>query len=79
MDAYVTPAGITRLMFGENLKQDNIGSGDGGGDPFAGASSGYESFDKFGVTVKDDDGGDIKFARTRRGFGWKLTGIIVPQ
>ena len=33
--------------------------------------------DKFGVTVKDDDGGDIKFVLTRRGFDWKLTAIIV--
>ena len=79
VDAYVTPAGITRLMSGENLKQDNTGSGNSGGDPFAEASSGYQSFDKFAVTVKDDDGEDIKFVLTRRGFGWKLTDIIVPQ
>ena len=79
VDAYVTPAGITRLMSGENLKPDSTGSGNGGGDPFADASMGYQSLDKFAVTVKDDDGGDIKFVLARRGLGWKLTDIIVPE
>lgn len=79
VDAYVTPAGITRLMAGESLKPDRTDSGNSGRDPFADASMGYQSFDKFAVTVRDDDGEDIKFVLSRRGIGWRLTDVIVPQ
>lgn len=79
VDAYVTPAGITRLMSGENPKPSSSGLSNSERDPFSDASMGYQSFDKFAVTVKEDDGKDIKFVLSRRGIGWKLTDIIVPQ
>ena len=78
VDAYVTPAGVTRLMAGEKFKPDNKDSGTGGRDPFSGVSMEYESFDKFAVTVKDDDGADMKFVLRRRGINWKLTDIHLP-
>lgn len=50
-----------------------------GTNPLADASMGYQSLDKFAVTVKDDDGENIDFILRRRGIGWKLTDIIVPK
>lgn len=78
VDAYVTPAGITRLMAGSSLRDEND-SGSYGSDPFSNVSMGYQAFDKFAVTVKDDDGGDGKFILRRSGIGWKLTDIIIPK
>jgi hypothetical protein len=78
VDAYVTPAGITRLMAGESPRTDGNESRRGSGNPFAGASLGYRSLDKFVVTVNDDDGEDTEFVLRRRGLGWKLTDVVVP-
>lgn len=78
VDAYVTPAGITRLMAGSSLSSKGDSSSYGT-NPLADASMGYQSLDKFAVTVKDDDGENIDFILRRRGIGWKLTDIIVPK
>lgn len=82
IDVYVTPAGITQLMAGENLVPD--AKQEGGRDestdrePLSDASMSYEAINKFSVRVKNEDGGEVKFVLRRRGIGWKMTDIIVP-
>lgn len=80
VDAYVTPAGITQLMLGENPNQNESGepAGDSAQEPFANASMSYDSLSKFVVTVKGDTGDEGKFILRRRGIGWKLTEILIP-
>lgn len=82
VDAYVTPAGITQLMAGDKPKpstKKKEGSSNGSDrEPFADASMGYESLDKFVVRVKNKDGGEEKFVLRRRGLDWKLTDILIP-
>ena len=82
VDMYVTPASITELMKGKTPKPGSInapieGSNDS---PLANASTSYESFSKFSVTVKEDDslGKDVKLVFRRRGISWKLTEIVLP-
>lgn len=83
IDVYVTPAGITQLMAGESLVPD--AEQEGGRDestdrePLSDASMSYETINKFSVRVKDEDGEEVKFVLRRRGIGWKMTDIIVPQ
>lgn len=86
VDAYVTPAGITQMMVGENPKpapnntstQPATPSEGAARKPWANASVGYESLNKFVVKIKDEKGGEIKFVFRRRGIGWKLTQIMIP-
>jgi len=84
VDVYVTPAGISKLMAGEKPKH-HIGkeggnsSSNSGRKPLADASMAYESLDKFVVKVNNKDGEEGKFVLRRRGFGWKLTEIIIPM
>lgn len=84
VDAYITPAGITRLMAGEKPAQNStIPGGEEQGQPdrkpLADAAMAYESLDKFVVKVKNEEGGEGRFILRRRGFvDWKLTEIIVP-
>jgi len=82
VDAYVTPAGITQLMAGEKPKAEGSKSGSSAGHterkPLSNASMSYESFDKFVVKVKGEDGGEGKFVLRRRGIAWKLTDIVIP-
>lgn len=75
VDAYITPAGVERLMSGQNLSPDDSGRNEGTGDPFSGASMAYESVSRFVVTIKDEDGEDVRFVYRPRGIGWKLTEI----
>lgn len=83
IDVYVTPAGITQLMAGESLQADaeQEVSRDEPTDrePLSDASMSYEALNKFSVRVKDKDGEEIKFVLRRRGIGWKMTDIIIPQ
>jgi len=78
VDAYVTPAGISRLMSGASLS-DKGDSSSYGSNPLDGASMGYQSFDRFAITVKDDQGENIEFVLRRRGIGWKLTDLVMPK
>lgn len=80
VEAYVTPAGITQLMAGEKPKPAQGGESGGGSGrkPLSDASMAYESLDKFVVKVKGGTGEEGKFVLRRRGFGWKLTEIIIP-
>lgn len=82
VDAYVTPAGITHLMVGEKprplAEQGEEATSSTARKPLSGATMSYESLDKFVVKVKGNDGGEGKFVFRRRGFGWKLTDIIIP-
>jgi len=43
-----------------------------------GASTAYESLNKFVVTLQNDSGKETKFVLQRRGIAWKLTAIILP-
>ena len=81
VDAYVTPAGLTQLMQGEVLQDARTTGGstsEPGERPLEGAPYRYEAWDRFSVTVTDEDGEDVKFILRRRSLGWKLTGIRLP-
>lgn len=90
VDAYVTPAGVARLVAGDPLELqagDRSAAGEAAADgpgaeparePFAGAKMAYESFDRFVVTVPGEAGKANRFVLRRRGLGWKLTDILVP-
>ena len=80
VDAYVTPSGLRGLMKAQepNSKQEN---GNSGGQPSPLAkSSKYESFGKFSVTIRNEvSNAEIKLVLRRRGIGWKLTEMILPE
>jgi hypothetical protein len=81
VEAYVTPAGITRLMAGEDPKPTEGKPPSDASTRVAskfGAKMSYESLNKFVVRVKGDGGAEGKFVLCRRGISWKLTEIIVP-
>jgi hypothetical protein len=81
VDAYVTPAGITQLMKGEVPEEASTGDGSTSEPherPFEGARYRYDAWDKFSVTMTDEDDDEVKFVLRRRGIGWKLTGIKLP-
>ncbi len=75
VDTLVTPEGVERLMSGERLTAGKPGLNKDTADPFSGASMSYESFDRFVVSFKDDEGKDVKFVYRPRGVVWKLSGI----
>lgn len=83
VDAFITPAGIARMMEGD--VPEPAGPAAGNGDeaaarkPFSDASMRYEGLSKFVVTVRDaDTGDDIRFVLRRRGLAWQLTEIWLP-
>ncbi len=79
VEAYITPAGITQLMSGEKPRQkEEDSSSEPARKPLSDASMSYESLDKFVVRVKGNNEEEAKFVLRRRGFGWKLTDIIIP-
>ena len=83
VDMYVTPASITELMKGKKPKPEYINAptkGDSEYKPLANASTSYESFSKFSVTVKSDNplSEGVKLVFRRRGISWKLTEIVLP-
>jgi hypothetical protein len=80
VEAYVTPAGITQLMAGENPQPTERGKpgGSSARKPLSDASMSYESLNKFVVKVKGNNDEEGKFVLRRRGMSWKLTEIIMP-
>jgi hypothetical protein len=79
LEAYVTPAGITQLMAGDEPGPDGHDSGDRSGcRPLSDGSMSYESLNKFVVSAKSDTGEECKLVLRRRGIGWKVTEVIVP-
>jgi Protein of unknown function (DUF2939) len=80
VETYVTPAGITQLMAGENPQPTERGKSGGSSarKPLSDASMSYESLNKFVVKVKGNNGEEGKFVLRRRGMSWKLTEIIMP-
>jgi hypothetical protein len=83
VDAYATPAGITMLMSGDfpDLEDGKHGkdSGKSNREPLSDASMSYESLSKFVVTVTNEDGEEARLVLRRRGIGWKITDIVIPQ
>ena len=80
VEAYVTPAGISRLMSGESVDASDEGrsSDDFGSNPWSDATMSYESLSKFVVTVNAGTDSEGRFVLRRRGVGWKLTEILIP-
>ena len=82
LDAYVTPAGITQLMAGENPQSgtEQGGDSDSGSErkPLKDASMSYKSIDKFVVKVEGAHGGEVEFILRRQGINWKITEVIIP-
>ena len=84
VDTYVTPAGLMQLMEGGKLESKESRQGSiirrDSPKPFANASLSYESFNKFSITMIDQQGdNEVKFILRRRGLSWKLTEIILPR
>lgn len=80
VDAYVSPAGISRLMAGEKTQTDGdtVRDSNSNRKSQSNTTMSYESLNKFVVKVKVADGKDGKFILRRQGFGWKLTDVILP-
>lgn len=79
LEAYITPAGFTQLMAGDEPSPEGQDSdGNLGCKPLSDGSSSYESLDKFVVSLEGDAGEECKLVLRRRGFGWKVTEIIAP-
>ncbi|GHA05860.1 DUF2939 domain-containing protein [Oceanisphaera arctica] len=45
---------------------------------FSDARMGYQTLDRFVVTVTDEKGREADFVLSRRGLDWKLTAIVLP-
>ena len=80
VEAYVTPAGISRLMSGESVdaSDKDQASNNFGSNPWSNATMSYESLNKFVVTVNAGTDNEGRFILRRRGIGWKLTEILIP-
>lgn len=85
VDAYITPAGVAQLMAGREKADASAPQGGDTGSkpeardkPLAGADMGYRGLSRFVVTAHGR-GGDTQFVLARRGLGWKLAEIILPQ
>ena len=76
VDATVTPEGIARLMRGEAnpdgavaQRMENVE-----------ASAGYRSLNRFAVVLTDAaSGNEVELIFERRGLGWKVTEIQLPD
>jgi len=89
VEAYVTPAGISKLMSGENpsKSQDKNNSNSAGFSPqssnkkkaFEDVSMGYKSLSKFEVSGKKHGEDSARFILRRNGLEWQLTEIILPK
>ncbi|QXL83511.1 DUF2939 domain-containing protein [Comamonas sp. NLF-1-9] len=87
VDAYLTPAGLARLMAGTAPREGAAKPGGeagtpedgeaGAGRPLAGADMGYAGMHRFIVTAHGRRG-DTRFVLRRQGLGWKLSEIILP-
>ncbi len=86
VNAMATPAGIGVLLQGNALYRQASGDTVGDGvvkqarpaDPFGGAHSRFESWNRFSATIPTD-GGDVAFVLEPRGWRWKITNIRLPQ
>lgn len=84
VDAYITPAGLTQMMRGENPDSETSvepseNESSGNKEPFKNASQSYNSFNKFSITVKGDDSDEeTKCILGRDGLTWKRTEILLP-
>lgn len=92
VDAYVTPTGIAEVMEGNPPgprlwhEGDDEDKTEGGGKAPADrealrdkAKLSYTSFSRFVVTVPDKSGAECQLVLRRRGLGWKLTEILLPE
>lgn len=77
-DAFVSPEGLAMLMRGEkpDFQKGQPTGASTDGDPFS-SDAGYETFDRFVVTVKPKSGKEsIGLVFTRQGLvAWKLTAL----
>lgn len=79
LEAYVTPAGITQMMAGNQSDSDGHDTDDKiGCQPMAGGSMSYESLNKFVVSAGGDVGRECGIVLRRQGIGWKVTEFIIP-
>jgi len=86
VDAFVTPAGVAKMMKGQSPKAaarpDSSGkapSESAAEEPaFDDAKLTYNAWDKFSITMLNDSREVSQFILRRRGIGWKLTEIIIP-
>ncbi|MDI6800238.1 MAG: DUF2939 domain-containing protein [Actinomycetota bacterium] len=80
IDSYVTPEGLAALMKGEAPALGGEAQA-GVGKPALSSdvSMGYESLNRFVITLKGDTPKqDIKIVLERDGFSWKITDIRLP-
>jgi hypothetical protein len=79
LEAYVTPAGITRMMAGDQPGGEGHDTGDEPGCRLmSDGSMSYESLNKFVVSTKGDAGEECRMVLRRQGIGWKVTELIIP-
>jgi len=93
VDAYVTPTGIAEVMEG-NPPGPRLWHEGADEHPAEGENSktpadrealrdkaklSYTSFSRFVVTVPDKSGAECQLVLRRRGLGWKLTEILLPE
>ncbi|WP_404786535.1 DUF2939 domain-containing protein [Altericista sp. CCNU0014] len=84
IDTMVTPQGVMALLEGQRLQ---LGEGGGGAQTLSEKAaevdvrSGYESFDRFVVSVKPkgEDVPPVELILSRQGLGWKVTGVRLPK
>jgi len=80
VDAMVSPLGIATLLQGRALAHQALGAPDGNAtDPLLQAKTRFESPSRFTATVPGEEGRPVAFVFTRRGLGWKLSDIRLPD
>lgn len=84
IDAMVSPDGIATLLTGSALAHRITGKVDADGkaratDPLDDADTDFASPNLFTATVENADGKPVVFEFRRRGLGWKLAGIRLPD
>lgn len=74
IDNFVTPAGLTSLMEGNDPRE----GGDGQRKPLEDASLSYDGLSHFKIDVPGRSGRHVLLYLGREGLGWKLNRIVLP-
>lgn len=87
VDAFLTPSGLQKLMEGQRPEEQGAqaegGAGEEGSTDTAGffdnATYRFDSPSRFSASVTGEDGKVTRFVLFRKGLGWQLGNIVLPE
>lgn len=73
VDSYITPAAISRLLAGQDVKDDSKPS------EINVVNSEFDSMSMFSVYIKGKNDAEARVILEREAFTWRVTNIIMPD